>query len=467
MKFLKNTLIISILLVFGAQSVSAAIPDAAREKQCDSTSRDGKNSATFPCESPPDWAIAENCDVRGSRPVVRFWCELPPPSSLQAIASQSCFWINSTTNVRSTSFTCGRPPPAAIGNICVSTSGERSEFICQIINPPATPSASQRTPYQQCLIDTQGSEAGVDACRGLSGDPTGSYFLLEPLKNPFGGGDLTYVETAGDNALGKYLNIIIRLAIGIAGVLAVIMIVMGGIQYMTTELVHSKGQAKERITNAILGLLVALGAWLILNTINPALVSTKVDIPETQIAYFKDEAAFALTEVEAATGATFQLSGTRSPGVDAFIQNHLSKGQSLSYILVLTDRNRARFYLANNQFVEIPIKVGQGGTSTFGTGEGGDLKTPKGTTAIRQRIAISTDGRTAIQTLGQGKKYNLGAAFINTGAKDASGNDRAIGFHGAAGAGLGGATNGCIRMTNDDLLALGPYMKAGTQVIIQ
>lgn len=69
-----------------------------------------------------------------------------------------------------------------------------------------------------------------------------------------------------------YLNIMINLIIGICAVLAMIMIVMGGIQYMTSELVSSKQAAKESITNAILGLLLALGAFALLNTINPNLL---------------------------------------------------------------------------------------------------------------------------------------------------------------------------------------------------
>jgi membrane-bound lytic murein transglycosylase B len=70
------------------------------------------------------------------------------------------------------------------------------------------------------------------------------------------------------------------------------MIVMGGIEYMTTELISSKEAGKERIRNAIFGLLLALGAWTILNTINPnilksdlsSLEAVTVDVP---IAEFK------------------------------------------------------------------------------------------------------------------------------------------------------------------------------------
>lgn len=64
----------------------------------------------------------------------------------------------------------------------------------------------------------------------------------------------------------------VELAIGIAGLLAVVMIIWGGIEYITTENITGKGAAKRHIQNAIIGLLLALAAYLILRTINPALV---------------------------------------------------------------------------------------------------------------------------------------------------------------------------------------------------
>lgn len=83
---------------------------------------------------------------------------------------------------------------------------------------------------------------------------------------------------------GNYLNIIIKLVIGFAAVMAMVMIVMGGIEYMTSELVSSKEAGKERIVHAVLGLLLALGSYLILNTINPQLLSVCLNnLPQATI----------------------------------------------------------------------------------------------------------------------------------------------------------------------------------------
>jgi hypothetical protein len=76
----------------------------------------------------------------------------------------------------------------------------------------------------------------------------------------------------------------IKIVIGFGAVLAMVMIVMGGIEYMTDELISGKEAGKERIRNAILGLLLALGAYLILNTINPQLLSACLDkLPQAEI----------------------------------------------------------------------------------------------------------------------------------------------------------------------------------------
>mgnify|MGYP004127172961 CR=1 FL=1 len=74
---------------------------------------------------------------------------------------------------------------------------------------------------------------------------------------------------------GLFSNIVF-FVIGIAIVLAVLMIVIGGIQYMGSDAYTSKEDAVKKINMALFGLLIAFGAWLLLNTINPDLVTFKV-----------------------------------------------------------------------------------------------------------------------------------------------------------------------------------------------
>lgn len=84
--------------------------------------------------------------------------------------------------------------------------------------------------------------------------------------------------------LGKFMNIFIDIFIGIVAAIAMIMIVMGGINYVMSDLVTSKEDAKNNIQNAILGLVIALTCYLVLNTINPNLLNLCLDgIPKVSI----------------------------------------------------------------------------------------------------------------------------------------------------------------------------------------
>ena len=56
------------------------------------------------------------------------------------------------------------------------------------------------------------------------------------------------------------------------------MVVLGGIEYMGSEGPFSKSSAKEKIWNAIFGLMLALGIVLLLNTINPNLTNLNLDL---------------------------------------------------------------------------------------------------------------------------------------------------------------------------------------------
>lgn len=91
-----------------------------------------------------------------------------------------------------------------------------------------------------------------------------AYALLESIPG---------VSAGSAPSLSTYLRAVFLTGIGLAGVLAVLMIVIGGIQYIGSGMSPSgKTDARDRITNAIMGLLLALLSWIILNTINPNLV---------------------------------------------------------------------------------------------------------------------------------------------------------------------------------------------------
>ncbi len=78
--------------------------------------------------------------------------------------------------------------------------------------------------------------------------------------------------------LKDYLEGIFTTAIGIAGLLAVIMIVVCGVKLVAGASPSAKSEAKECIYNAIFGVLIAIGSWLLLNTINPQLLKNDAEI---------------------------------------------------------------------------------------------------------------------------------------------------------------------------------------------
>jgi len=79
--------------------------------------------------------------------------------------------------------------------------------------------------------------------------------------------------------------------VGIAGILAVLMIAYGGVVWLFSGGASDKiGHAKELITGAIIGLVLALGSYFILNTINPKLVNfTTFPVPPISVVEYIKE----------------------------------------------------------------------------------------------------------------------------------------------------------------------------------
>jgi len=77
-------------------------------------------------------------------------------------------------------------------------------------------------------------------------------------------------------AMTKYFKAVYQWSIPAIGTIAVVMIIVAGFQWMLAAGNASKiSQAKERITNALIGLVLVIGAYTILNFINPDLVHPK------------------------------------------------------------------------------------------------------------------------------------------------------------------------------------------------
>ena len=169
-----------------------------------------------------------------------------------------------------------------------------------------------------------------------------TYKLLQPL--PLGsGGDATETTAA------QYITGIFMLAIALAGVLAVVMLIFGGIRYMSTDAFTEKNDAKNTIQNALWGFVLAIGAWLILNTINPDLLNFNVQLQRSPTPTYPTPTGgpvggggpsdLTLTQQQAmnalsAGGVTFvggiNLNGIRQGTVDELIALHSACGCSVT-----------------------------------------------------------------------------------------------------------------------------------------
>jgi hypothetical protein len=134
-------------------------------------------------------------------------------------------------------------------------------------------------------IQNTGGEATMCSVTTIAGEPVvENIYKIEPSSNGSGitfSEDYTLLAPIGNldkiktTDIGYYFNRIFLIAIGLAGALAVIVIIIGGVQWMGTDSVFGKTEAKKQITSAILGLLIALGSYALLNTVDPALLGTK------------------------------------------------------------------------------------------------------------------------------------------------------------------------------------------------
>ena len=102
-----------------------------------------------------------------------------------------------------------------------------------------------------------------------------SYTPLQPIITQSG-------KSLYNNNLLQYLANLYSFAIAIAGGLAVLRIVFAGIKYMTSDAFSLKTEAKKQINASIIGLLMALGSYAFLYTLNPKLVELNLNIAGTK-----------------------------------------------------------------------------------------------------------------------------------------------------------------------------------------
>jgi len=91
-------------------------------------------------------------------------------------------------------------------------------------------------------------------------------------KNIVEDGDGTYLLIPW---IGEYLGAAFNFALGVVSIVAVVMIIVQGAKVVVSAGGSAKGEAYKRITQAVIGLIIMWGSYVILYTVNPNLVKFK------------------------------------------------------------------------------------------------------------------------------------------------------------------------------------------------
>lgn len=198
---------------------------------------------------------------------------------------QNCFKLNISTNVWAPIGYCESPTTGCcLAGAAGGGTSVGSEFNCintlgGVCLPQSTCNNQAGTSVGSCPADAAGAQRiccknnNVSGVGSVSGPNLGNYTLLEQIP-----GSSNTVGT-----LKTYLEDIYRFAFWAVGIAVVFMLTVGGFMYLTSAGNTSRMEsAKTVIFDAILGLILALVAWLFLYVINPDLVNVK--LPTTAIA---------------------------------------------------------------------------------------------------------------------------------------------------------------------------------------
>lgn len=105
----------------------------------------------------------------------------------------------------------------------------------------------------------------VEPRDNLSAINGSDYIVLAPIRG------IDYEDSGND--IGNLISNFFKIGIGITILLSILMIVYGGIKYMSSESPGYKSDAISKIQGAVAGLLLALSIWIILREINPRILS--------------------------------------------------------------------------------------------------------------------------------------------------------------------------------------------------
>jgi len=164
-------------------------------------------------------------------------------------------------------------------------------IISYFVVPPCAPKfeiGKECYKNEQCLSNNCGTGQGKEK-KCIASDTGAGYLKFTPTAptlevdvptlQPFTTAGMEKPDAEGNiyiPFIGQYIVGIYKWALLVAGIIATVMIILGGFTYLTSGGDATQaGQGKERITGAVFGLILLVSSYMILYLINPDLVKFK------------------------------------------------------------------------------------------------------------------------------------------------------------------------------------------------
>jgi hypothetical protein len=170
---------------------------------------------------------------------------------------------------------------AGLGQACSNNNDCDGDYICTkkicAVDPsfvaptPTGTAAPAGTPAPDGKPASTGTPAPAATAAAPGGGTESGASNFVALTNLPGVKDL-----AAQNNLPAFFNTIYKICIGVAASLAVLQIMLAGVMYMGGDSVTETKQAKEKIQNAVLGLVLVLSPYIVFSIINPKLLDLQI-----------------------------------------------------------------------------------------------------------------------------------------------------------------------------------------------
>ena len=127
------------------------------------------------------------------------------------------------------------------------------------------------------------------------------------------------------DGLATFFNNLYKYLIGLAAALAVIMIIWGGLEYSTQDSISKKSDGKQRIYDAIFGLVLVLSPVLVFSIINPSILNLSLNLKPLDTKSVWMDGAGTAVDAATATAAGCTVTGTATQNGDLSDSTKLHK----------------------------------------------------------------------------------------------------------------------------------------------